>query len=224
LDRFEDAARMMGLVISEDRKALHKIIAEVIRLNQYDILGIKLILTGGYSQDGFNPADKSNLLVISKPFTFNDPVRTQKLMSYEYQREIPEVKTLNYIPSIKMLPALKAMQADDFLYFSNGLISESSRSNVFIIKNQKVITAKFGILPGITRKYVIKACQAIFEVEERDVTLAETLVADEVFLTSSNQRIIPVTQIDDSIINKSKIGIVTKKLQELFLKEELMNS
>ena len=220
LDRFENAAKLMGLPISENRRRLREIISKVIRLNSHELLGVKLILTGGYSPDGFSPNEKSNLLVIPKPFTFNDPALGLKLMSYEYRREIPEVKTLSYIPPIKMLPKLKAMQADDFLYFSNGLISESSRSNVFIVRKQKVITAKTGILPGITRKYVIKACQGTFEVEERDVTLAETLVADEVFITSSNQRIVPIIQIDNQIFNERQIGTVTKKLQDLFLKEE----
>lgn len=220
LDRFENAAKMMGLAIPVSRETLRDIIAEVIRLNSHELLGIKLILTGGYSSDGFTPAKKSNLLVTAKPFTFSEPTLGYKLMSYEYRREIPEIKTLSYIGPIKMLPKLRAMQADDFLYYWDGLISESSRSNVFIVKDQKVITAKTGVLHGITRKYVIKACEGIFEVEERDVTLAETLAADEVFITSSNQRIIPIIQVDTQVINQEQIGTVTKKLQELFLRQE----
>jgi branched-chain amino acid aminotransferase len=75
-------------------------------------------------------------------------------------------------------------------------------------------------LPGITRKYVIKACHGIFEVEERDVSLTESLVADEVFITTSNQRIVPVTQIDNHIFNKGQIGPVTIKLQQLLINQE----
>ncbi|WP_052731126.1 aminotransferase class IV [Spirosoma radiotolerans] len=71
-------------------------------------------------------------------------------MSYEYHREIPAVKTLSYLPLIQRLPHLKRQAADDYLYYSNGLISESSRSNVFIVKNKTVSTAHSGILPGIT--------------------------------------------------------------------------
>jgi branched-chain amino acid aminotransferase len=220
LDRFELAAKTMGLHILENRERLREIIAEIIQLHPHELLGIKLILTGGYSPDGFTPAEQSNFLITAKPFTFSDPALGQKLMSYEYRREIPEVKTLSYIPPIQMLPKLRAMQADDFLYFKDGLISESSRSNVFIIKDQKVITPKTGVLLGITRKYVIHACRGIFEVEERDVTLAETLTADEVFITSSNQRIVPILQIDHQIINGGQTGAVTKKLQKLLLKEE----
>ena len=220
LDRFEMSAKIMGLTIPENRETLREIIAELIQLNPHELLGIKLILTGGYSPDGFTPAEKSNLLVTARPFTFRHPALGLKLMSYAYRREIPEVKTLSYIPPIRMLPQLKAMQADDFLYFSDGLISESSRSNVFIVREQKLITPKTGILPGITRKYVMKACQGMFEVEERDVTLAETVTADEVFITSSNQRIVPILQIDDQIINDRQPGIVTGKLQALLLREE----
>jgi branched-chain amino acid aminotransferase len=220
LDRFENAAEMMGLEIPESRDKLREIIAEIIRLNPHKLLGVKIILTGGYSPDGFHPAEKANLLVTAKPFVFHDMAATQKLMSYEYQRQIPEVKTLSYIPPIKMIPQLKAAQADDFLYHLNGLISESSRSNVFIVKDEKVITAKTGVLPGITRKHVIKACAGIFEVEERDVALSEALASDEVFITASNQRIMPITQIDTTVINQGKIGTATKKLQELFLEQE----
>ena len=220
LDRFENAAKAMGLPIPESRNKLREIITEVIRLNSHKLLGVKMILTGGYSPDGFHPAEKANLLVTAKPFVFNDMAATQKLMSYEYQREIPEVKTLSYIPPIKMLPQLKAMQADDFLYHLNGFISESSRSNVFIVKDQKVITPKTGVLPGITRKHVIKACDGAFDVEERNVSFTEALAADEVFITATNLRIIPITQIDTTLINERKIGTVTKKLQELFLREE----
>lgn len=220
LDRFENSAKIMGLPITENRHKLKEIISELIKLNQHDLLGVKLILTGGYSEDGFNPSEKSNLLITAKPFTFTNPEAGLKLMSYEYRREIPEVKTLSYITPIRMLPELRKMQADDFLYFNDGLISESSRSNVFIVKNQKVITPKTDVLPGITRKYVIKVCHGIFEVEERDVSLSESLIADEVFITTSNQRILPVTQIDNHIFNGGQIGPVTKKLQQLLINQE----
>jgi branched-chain amino acid aminotransferase len=220
LDRFENSAKIMGLPINESRHQLKEIFSELIKLNHHDLLGIKLILTGGYSEDGFNPPDKSNLIITAKPFTFTNPQAGLKLMTVGYRREIPEVKTLSYITPIRMLPELRKMPANDFLYYYDGLISESSRSNVFIVKNQKVITPKTGVLPGITRKYVIKACHGIFEVEERDVSLTESLVADEVFITTSNQRIVPVTQIDNHIFNGGQIGPVTIKLQQLFINQE----
>jgi branched-chain amino acid aminotransferase len=120
LDRFENSAKIMGLPISESRHQLKEIISELIKLNQHDLLGIKLILTGGYSEDGFNPSDKSNLLITAKPFTFTNPQAGLKLMSVEYRREIPEVKTLSYITPIRMLPELRKMPANDFYIIMTG--------------------------------------------------------------------------------------------------------
>jgi branched-chain amino acid aminotransferase len=220
LDRFENSARLMDLKIPESREKLLEIIMELIRINPHELLGIKMILTGGYSLDGYTPAEKSNLIMIARPFVFKDPAKGIKLMSCEYLREIPEVKTLSYITPVRLLPQMRAMGADDYLYFYNGLISESSRSNIFIVKDQKVITPASGFLPGITRKHVIEACKGTFSFEERDVTLAETLAADEVFTTSSTQRVVAVTKIDDKIVGDGEIGKVTKKLQELLLREE----
>lgn len=220
LDRFENSARLMDLKIPESRDRLMAIIMELIRMNPYELLGIKMILTGGYSADGYNPAENPNLIMIARPFVFKDPAKGIKLMSCEYQREIPEVKTLSYITPVKLLPKMREMGADDYLYYFGGLISESSRSNIFIVKDHKVITPKTGFLPGITRKHVIEACRGSFFLEERDVTLDETLAADEVFTTSSTQRVVAVTRIDQKVIGDGEIGRVTKKLQELLLKEE----
>ena len=220
LDRFKRAAQEMDLSMPESRANLRHIIAELIRLNPHELLGIKLILTGGYSPDGFTPAEHSNFLVLANPFVFPDAGPGLTLMSYEYRREIPAVKTLSYIPPIRMLPQLKRLQANDFLYHWDGLLSESSRSNVFIVKDQALITPHSGILPGITRKHILEVCRGVFAVEERAVTLEEVLGADEVFMTSSNQRIMPIRQIDHHVFNQPHRGSVTQKVQELFLEKE----
>jgi D-alanine transaminase/branched-chain amino acid aminotransferase len=223
LDRFESGARQMGLPVTESRERLLDIISELIRLNPDELLGIKIILTGGYSADGFTPAKESNLLILPKPFALRDPADGLKLMLLEYQREIPQVKTLNYVTPIRMLSRLAARKADDFLYHSRGLVSESSRSNIFIVKNEQIITPKTGVLPGITRKHLITKNNRLFPIEQRDVTLTETLAADEVFVTRSSQRIQAVAQIDDRVFNNGKPGKITEKLREFLLREEIQD-
>ncbi len=220
LDRFENSAQILGLKIPDRREKLKEIINELIRLNPYRLLGIKMILTGGFSPDGYTPALESNLIMIARPFIFKDPLKAIKLMSLEYQREIPEVKTLNYTIPIKMLPSMHAIGASDFIYHYNGLITESSRSNIFIVKNKKLFTPKSGFLAGVTRKHLIQACKGIIEVEERDITLKETLNADEVISTSSTQRVLAISQIDARVYNEGSIGPIAKKLQEILLQEE----
>jgi D-alanine transaminase/branched-chain amino acid aminotransferase len=223
LDRFENSARLMGLPIPESRERLRGIILEIIRLNPQELLGVKMIMTGGYSEDGYTPAEKSNLIVTGKPFVFKPADIGMKLMSMEYRREIPEIKTLNYIVPIRALKEMKARGADDVLYHRDGKISESSRSNIFIVKDEKIITPLDGALFGVTRKHILNFAKNYFTVEERDVTVQEFWEADEVFTTGSTKRIVAITKTDNQMFSEGKVGRITKKLQELFLEEEKAN-
>ncbi|MBC8111325.1 MAG: aminotransferase class IV [Verrucomicrobia bacterium] len=217
LDRLENSARLMHLPLLQTRQQISEAILEIIRLHPIPMLGVKVVLTGGYSPDGYQPAETPNLVIFGKPFTFGNPKAGLKWMSIAYEREIPEIKTTNYVVPIRHLPALKAGGFDDVLYHKNDSVSESSRSNVFIIKNEKVITPKNGVLFGITRKHVLAVARQHFEVEERDISVAEFFAADEIFTTGSTKRITPVTQVDGHIFN---LGKVTQKLQALFLEHE----
>lgn len=220
LDRFENSAKLMGLPIPESRDKLREIILEIIRLNPHRILGVKMILTGGYSEDGYTPSPKSNVVVMGKPFEFKPADVGMKLMSMEYRREIPEIKTLNYMVPIRALQAMKLVGADDVLYHKDGRISESSRSNIFIVKNEKISTPLDGALFGVTRKHVLNLAKNHFEIEERNITTQEFWKADEVFTTGSTKRIIAITQTDNQVFSAGRVGLITKKLQDLFLEEE----
>jgi D-alanine transaminase/branched-chain amino acid aminotransferase len=221
LDRFENSAKLMGLPIPESRDKLRDIIHEIIRLNPHKLLGVKMIMTGGYSEDGYTPSSTSNLIVMGKPFEFKSADVGMELMSLEYRREIPEIKTLNYIVPIRALQQMKSVGADDVLYYKDGKISESSRSNIFIVKNEKIITPLDGALFGVTRKHILNFAKNHFYVEERDVLTQEYFEADEVFTTGSTKRIIAITKTDNKIFSDGKVGIITKKLQELLLEEEI---
>jgi branched-chain amino acid aminotransferase len=220
LDRFHNSAKLMGLPIPESRDRLREIIHEIIHLNPHKLLGVKMIMTGGYSEDGYTPSPKPNLIVMGKPFEFKPADVGMKLMSMEYRREIPEIKTLNYIVPIRALQRMKSVGADDVLYHKDGKISESSRSNIFIVKNEKIITPLDGALFGITRKHILNFAKNHFIVEERDITAQEYFEADEVFTTGSTKRIIAITQTDNHIFGNGGLGKITQKLQGLLLDEE----
>lgn len=220
LDRFERSAELMGLTIPASREQLREIIAELIRLNPHALLGLKLVLTGGYSPDGFAPAETPNFFVIPKPFEFKSPDEGLHFMSVAHQRQLAEVKSLDYLLPIYLLRKQREIGADDVLYYENGLITESSRSNVFVVKGDTLITPAEGMLRGITRKHILQFAPQIMRVEERPVTLEETLQADELFTTGSTKRIVPVTKIDQKPIGTGQPGAVTRKLYELFLKYE----
>ena len=219
LDRFEFSTSRLSLKISLTRSELRENILKIIEMNPHDLLGVKLIATGGYSEDGYTPATP-NLFMLAKPFKFANH-DDFKLMPVEYCRDTPEIKSLNYLKPISLLKQQQAVGAQDVLYHKNGIITESSRSNVFIVKDEVIITPEKDVLAGVTRKNLIKLIREnSLLLEIRDITLQEVQNADEVFLTGSTKRIFPVTQIGDWHYKSEKM---TQKLYELFIESETLS-
>ena len=219
LDRFEFSAEKLQLEIPYSRVQLREIIHETIKLNPAPLLGIKMILTGGYSSDGYTPTTP-NMAVLAKPFTFMNKPEGMHLMTLDYLRELPEIKTLSYIVPIMNRPKMIEMGADDYLYHKNGFVSELSRSNLFLIKNGKLITPDTNILRGITRKHILKIVENRFDITIRPVTLEETLMADELFTSGSTKRVLGITKIDNKPIGDGKVGKLTTEIAVLFQKHE----
>jgi branched-chain amino acid aminotransferase len=140
-----------------------------------------------------------------------------KLIKVEHVRDLPEIKSLNYIVPITTLPRWKAENAYDVLYHKNGEISESSRSNFFIVKGENIFTPNKDILRGITRNKVIECAKSLgFQVEESVVNLAMLESADEAFITSSTKGLLAVTQVDDLKIG-DKEGEISNAIRQRFL-------
>lgn len=100
-----------------------------------------------------------------------------------------------------------AAGADDILYHQNDFVSESPRSNFFLVTaDDKIVTPAENVLTGITRKKVLQLARAQFTVEERAISLDEMREAREVFLTSTTKQILPVAQIDDTVFTQRKIA------------------
>ena len=93
---------------------------------------------------------------------------------------------------------------------------EGATCNVFIIKNDKLITPKENILFGTRRWLVLKVAKNNFKIEERKVKTKELFDADEAFITSCNRDILPVTKIDGKLIGDGKVGKNTQRLIKLY--------
>lgn len=220
LERFQHSADAMGLTIPLTMYELKAEARKLAQANKFERSGMKLILTGGYSEDGFTPAPTSNLYMTQQPFSA--PTHAQytqgiKLITHEYRREIPGVKTLSYITPILLLPKIKAANASDVLYHTNGSISESSRSNFFILnENGVLITPEKDVLHGVTRKQILKLAPQFVETRIGDITLADLRTAREAFMTSSTKGVLPITQIDEIQIGNGKVGSLAPLLMQAF--------
>jgi len=110
------------------------------------------------------------------------------LISSEYQRETPDVKTTNFLHAIRLDPLRQKKKAIDILYHFNENVTECTRCNFFMVLGKSLITPKENILRGITRNLVLVLGQKSFVVEERNIGLAALSFADEAFITSTSKK------------------------------------
>lgn len=202
LERFYFSASKMHLQVPGSKKEFREIIQLLIEKNNLHECGIRFTLTGGYSADGYHQAE-SNLVISTHPFKLPAPHDINNgihLMTWPFQRQLPEVKTIDYLMAIWLQPVLHEKNADDILYHNNGVLTECPRANFFMVRDQKLITPSRNILKGITRKKIIEIASLRYDIEERDIHIAELKTASELFICSTTKMILPVRQVDEIIL------------------------
>ena len=221
LDRFFRSAEQLRLPIGKTREELRAMIHTLQQANNIPDSGIRLTLTGGYSPDGYvltsSSAGGPNLVITQQPLQGAITAELQKsirLVTFAHERQMPETKTIDYLMAIWLQPFIKETCADDVLYHTNGIITECPRSNFFLVTTDNtLVTPARHVLKGITRMKVLSIARQQFPVEQRDITLDELRTAKEAFITSTTKHLVPVVQIDTTLIGKGMPGEVTRLLQ-----------
>ncbi|MBQ74937.1 MAG: D-amino acid aminotransferase [Gammaproteobacteria bacterium] len=118
---------------------------------------------------------------------------------------------------------------DDAILIRDGLVTESTLSNLFIVKDGIIITppkSKY-LLHGITRKHIIElARSANLPLEERNISEEELADADEIWISSTGHEAWPVGELNGNIIGNGEGGVVWQSIDALFQesKKKLLNS
>jgi branched-chain amino acid aminotransferase len=177
---------------------------------------VRILITGGSSSDFITPEGHPRLLVLVTPVVPKPPEwydKGVKIITSPSSRTIPGAKSIDYIPATMALGKAKKVGAVEALYVEeSGLVLECTTSNIFAVKGGIIATPGDEILAGITRKSVLTLAKAHHPVEIRDLPLAELLAADEVFITGSGKGLVPVVQIDETVIGDGQPGPVTRGL------------
>lgn len=132
-----------------------------------------------------------------------------------------DIKTIGLLPNVLARQKAKDAGAKDAWFVdSEGLVTEGAASNAWIVTKDDVLVTRPSsnrILTGITRTVAKEiAIKLQMTVEERAFSVAEALAANEAFLTSATQTVMPVISIDGHKIASGKPGPVTKRLREEF--------
>lgn len=221
LSRFIISAKSIGLFVPKALPEIEVLIIDMITKVKANELSIKLILTGGISEDQLTFEAKPTLAIAVYPFV---PLVTQKeyargfsVITTKHERIFPQSKTLVYLSAILALQEAKKVGFDDALYInSNNHILESTTSNLFAFKGNRLYTPKEGILSGITREVMLEIAKKHFEIYEQAIPYNELGSIDEIFLTSSNKEIVPVVTVDKYQIGTGRPGEKTKFLMKEF--------
>lgn len=221
LTRLYRSAELIELEIPWSRETLEAIIREVIERNPYRHAAIRMLVTGGESEDSILPTGEPTLAVLISALGERDMERFAqgyRLITTRLQRTEPDAKTTSYLVAIRALKDAARRNASDALYVNEqGHVLEATRSNFFIFRGDALITPEAGILKGITRNIVLDLAMERFPIEERPILLDELALADEAFITSSSKEIMPVVQINDLKIGKGLPGRRTYELEQRFI-------
>lgn len=124
----------------------------------------------------------------------------------------------NYIAAQLMkMEALADGYAEAIALDPGGLVSEGSGENVFLVRDEMLITPALNgtFLPGITRDSVITLARDLgIPVREQAVPRELLYVADEVFLTGTAAELTPVRSVDRITVGDGTVGPVTRAIQQ----------
>ena len=128
--------------------------------------------------------------------------------------------TGNYLNSILAVREAASRGYDEAILLDMyGNLAEGAVENIFLIKNDRVITndQNSSILLGITRASAIQIAGDLgYEVEIRAMKPDELLNADEAFLTGTAIEITPIREVDGRAIGSGARGPITEKIQKTF--------
>ncbi len=204
---------------------------ELIRRNDIDQGLVYLQVTRGAADREFSfpPRAKPTLVMFTqkKPL-IDSPVAARGIAVIS----MADIRWKNrHIKTVGLLAACLAKQAalkagaDDAWLVEDGLVTEGSSNNAYIVTQDGVVQTRElsnDILHGITRASVLRlSAEHGIPVLERPFTIEDACAAKEAFITSASTFVYPVVRIDDRPIGNGEPGPVAKRLREIYIESAL---
>lgn len=233
IDRLYRSAHAIMLDIPLTKEEMINAVLETLRKNNLRDAYVRLIVTRGVGDLGLDPrrCPKPSVIIIAVPMLrlYDEEKRRKGVnLIVSWTRRDPvdatshEIKSLNYLNSVLAKIEANNFEADEALILdTHGYICEATSENIFIVKDGKLHTPprSCGALPGITASIVKSIAKKLgYEVIERNITVAELYDADEAFLTGTGAEIMPIGEVNKRKIGEGRIGPITEKILEEFMK------
>lgn len=230
LERLWQSAAAIQLEIPVSKQEMAAAVMETLSANDVQDGYIRLLVTRGVGTLGLDPnrCEQPQIIIITDLITlypdefYRDGMEivTAKTIRNHPQALDPSIKSLNYLNNIlAKIEGLEAGCVEALMLNHLGEVAECTGDNVFIVRDQDLITPPFeaGILHGITRATVMQlASDDGIPVVESTITLDDLYGAEECFLTGSAAEVVPVIKVDGNLIGNGKPGPVTGRVTDLF--------
>ena len=226
IDRFFSSFRHAGLIPAIGSEELANRLDLLIKSNNnIEVGNIKFQLVFS------NTAKTSEFLAYFIPHSYPSEEQYNNGVSVaisEALRTQPNAK----IQHTALLETLNRIMEEEKVYevilvHPEGYITEGSRSNLFMIKNNEVYTPKVtDILPGITRKYILQVCKDLnLILNERRIFRDELFAMDALFITGTSPKVLPIRNIyyANFDVKHPVLRLIMKKFDEL-IENYLKNS
>lgn len=196
------------LPLAEWERILHKLVAE----NEGDDQSIYVQVSRGVSPRDHAISDdmQATVFIMTRPLLQPDNTAgSAAIVRQDIRWQWCHIKAITLLPSVLLRYEAQQEGAREAILIRDGEVTEGAASNVFICKSGRVMTPPKGeqLLPGITRDLVIELLhKAGLECEEKSFTESELRDADEIWITSSTQEIVPIVSLDNQPVGSGQPG------------------
>ena len=229
ISRLFVSLRKMNIKINLNKDEIARITKKIRKINQLEMGIIYIQITRGDQ----NPRDhkypnkiKPNIVIysINKDFEYLNKlakkgVKTSLYPDIRWHRS--DIKSISLLGNVLAANHAKKNKSHEAVLFnSRNMITEGNSSSIWIIKKNKCIThpLNFRILKGCTRhKLILILKKNKFKFEEKKFSIKSLLNADEAFMTSATNFIMPIVKVDKFTISNGKPGLNTLKFRNLFI-------
>ena len=226
LRRLSTSAKAIGLTLPVSDEEISDIVLKTARAFDQDEAYIRLVITRGEGPLGVDPlpCHEPRLICIVDELTMFPTEKMERgidMITSSLRRPPtdildPHVKSLNYLNNVLAKQEARLRGADDALLLNQtGMVSEASGANIFTVLHGTLTTppSNDGALEGVTRDSVLQ-CATELGIPCREATLSryDLFKADEVFLTGTGARMVPVASLDGQPIGEQKRGPLTTQL------------
>ena len=232
IKRLFESGEKYGIIIPYSANEIIKACLDIVKLNGYENCYIRPIAFYGYDTLGVHPKECPVEVAVASFFWgaylgedglangVNITVSPWKRLSLESFPSSTKASGQYLNSMLAVQDARKRGYDEALLLNQDGFVAEGSGQNIFIVKDNKVITngENASILMGITRETIIQLCHDLeIDIQIMDITHEMLLNADEAFFTGTASEITPISSVDDSSIGNGKPGEITLKLKNLYL-------